>query len=204
MADDGPLSRDNRLDLLRTELDAIDARIVESRADRLRVIGVIAAFKETQPTQVRDDAREQALLERLQALAKELRLDPHFVERLFREIIDHSVRRQQEYLLARERGATDESLVVGYQGTDGAWGHRAVRDVPGGAAPLSRRVVREHGARGPQGAPGPGPVASGHRQRGGRADLGAPGCRARYQQPAGELHPLRRRRSAIAAVRSAH
>jgi chorismate mutase/prephenate dehydratase len=127
MAEDGPLSRDNRLDLLRGELDAIDARIVESLADRLRVIGVIAAFKETQPDPVRDNAREQALLDRLQALAKELRLDPHFVERLFREIIDHSVRRQQEHLLARERGATDESLVVGYQGTDGAWGHIAAR-----------------------------------------------------------------------------
>src|SRR6202007_808843 len=110
---EGPLSRDNRsLDLLRAELDAIDARIVESLADRLRVGGVIAAFKETHPNQVRDTAREQALLDRLQALARELRLDAHFVERLFREIIDHSVRRQQEYLLARERGATDESLVV--------------------------------------------------------------------------------------------
>ena len=53
-------------------------------ADRLRVIGVIAAFKETQTDQIRDESREQQLLERIAAHARELRLDPHFVTRLFR------------------------------------------------------------------------------------------------------------------------
>lgn len=118
--------RDVRLERLRAELDAIDERMVEALADRLRVIGVIAAFKETQPDQVRDRAREDTLLDRLQARAKELRLDPHFVARLFREILDYSVRRQQEHLLSRER-RPDQPVVVAYQGTDGAWGHIAAQ-----------------------------------------------------------------------------
>src|SRR5262249_3198974 len=123
MADD---EQKARLDRLRAELDAIDARIVEALADRLRVIGVIAAFKETQPEQIRDEAREKALLDRLGSQARDLRLDPHFVTRLFREILDYSVRRQQDFLLARERGP-DQPLVVAYAGTEGAWGHLAAQ-----------------------------------------------------------------------------
>lgn len=119
-----PAQPDIRLQRLRTELDAIDTRIVEALADRLRVVGVISAFKETQPDQIRDPRREEALLKNLQAVAADLRLDPHFVTRLFREILDYSVRRQEEYLLARARGA-DSVTVVAYQGAEGAWGHIA-------------------------------------------------------------------------------
>ena len=126
MSDTSSGGQEARLVRLRTELDAIDKRIVEALADRLRVIGVIAAFKETQSEQVRDEAREKQLLEKIQAQARELRLDPHFVARLFNEILDYSVRRQQDHLLARERGP-DQPLVVAYQGTDGAWGHLAAQ-----------------------------------------------------------------------------
>ena len=126
MAEESAAARDVRLERLRAELDAIDARIVEALADRLRVIGVIAAFKETQPDSLRDEKREKALLERLQAKARDLRLDPHFVERLFREIIDYSVRRQQDHLMARERGP-DQPLIVAYAGTNGAWGDLAAQ-----------------------------------------------------------------------------
>jgi chorismate mutase/prephenate dehydratase len=117
-------SPDPRLQRLRAELDAIDARIVEALADRLRVVGVISAFKETLPQQIRDTRREEQLLQNLQALARDLRLDPHFVTRLFREILDYSVRRQEDHLLARARGS-DSLTVIAYQGTEGAWGHIA-------------------------------------------------------------------------------
>jgi chorismate mutase/prephenate dehydratase len=117
---------DVRLQRLRAELDAIDLRIVEALADRLRVIGVVSAFKETQPAQLRDRQREDALLQRLQAHARELRLDPHFVTRLFREILEYSVRRQEDHLFGRARGS-DQPTIVGYQGTEGAWGHIAAQ-----------------------------------------------------------------------------
>ena len=64
MSDPSSGGQEARLVRLRTELDAIDKRIVEALADRLRVIGVIAAFKETQSEQVRDETREKQLLEK--------------------------------------------------------------------------------------------------------------------------------------------
>ncbi len=115
---------DMRLQRLRAELDAIDGRIVEALADRLRVVGVISAFKETRPDQIRDRRREEELLQHLQVLARDLRLDPHFVTRLFREILDYSLRRQEEHLLSRSRGS-DALTVIACQGTEGAWGHIA-------------------------------------------------------------------------------
>jgi chorismate mutase/prephenate dehydratase len=126
MADEGNTGRDAQLTRLRAELDAIDSRIVEALADRLRLIGVIAAFKETQTDQIRDEGRERQLLDRIAAHARNLRLDPHFVSRIFREILDYSVRRQQDHLLARERGP-DQPVVVAYAGTGGAWSHLAAQ-----------------------------------------------------------------------------
>lgn len=126
MSDAPPGEPDVRLQRLRGELDAIDARIVEALADRLRVIGVISAFKETQPDQVRDRKREEMLLQHLQAHARDLRLDPHFVTRLFREILDYSVRRQEEHLLGQARGS-DSRTVIGYQGAEGEWSHLAAQ-----------------------------------------------------------------------------
>ncbi len=123
---DAPHGNDAQLTRLRSELDAIDSRIVEALADRLRVIGVIAAFKETQAGQIRDESRESQLLDRIAAHAKDLRLDPHFVTRLFREILDYSVRRQQDHLMARERGP-DQPIIVAYAGTEGAWAHLAAQ-----------------------------------------------------------------------------
>jgi len=126
MADDASAGRDAQLTQLRTELDAIDSRIVEALADRLRIIGVIAAFKETGTDQIRDEARERQLLDRIAERSRALRLDPHFITRLFREILDYSVRRQQDHLLSRERGP-DQPTIVAYAGTEGAWGHLAAQ-----------------------------------------------------------------------------
>jgi chorismate mutase/prephenate dehydratase len=153
MSDEPGAQPDIRLQRLRAELDAIDTRIVESLADRLRVVGVISAFKETQPDKIRDHHREHTLLEHLQSVARDLRLDPHFVTRLFREILDYSVRRQEEHLLARARGS-DSSTVIAYQGTDGAWGqiaamrHFSVRagDVEYRAFDTSREMLETVGS----------------------------------------------------------
>ena len=60
-------------------------------------------------------------------LAQDAGLDSYLATRLFREILEHSVRHQQEQLLdtqdPKRRG--QKTLRVGYQGTDGAYSHQA-------------------------------------------------------------------------------
>ncbi len=110
---------------LRNKLDEIDGNIVDALAARQQVITTIGQAKLTAEGGLRDLTREQELLARLVARAKDADVDPHLVTRLFREILDHSVRRQQQNLVDRDnpdRTAADV-LVVGYQGTDGANSH---------------------------------------------------------------------------------
>ncbi len=115
------------IEALRQRLDEIDAEIVSRLADRQDVVGEIGQCKVTGTDPLRDLAREEDLLSRVTELARETGLDSYYVTRLFREILDHSVRRQQEHLLDTQdpdrHGA--DTVVVGYHGTEGAYSHLA-------------------------------------------------------------------------------
>jgi chorismate mutase / prephenate dehydratase len=115
-----------RIDALRAELGEADRALVEALGRRNRIVETIGAVKQESNAELRDRARERAVLDRVEAVAREERLDPHFVARLFREIIDHSIRRQQARLLTTGR-LDDETntILVGYTGTEGAYGHQA-------------------------------------------------------------------------------
>jgi chorismate mutase/prephenate dehydratase len=116
----------SRLQALRVELERADAALVEALARRSRIVETIAALKANPDAALRDRARERAVIEHVEAAARAERLDPHFVARLFREIIDYSVRTQQARLLAGD-GDAERHIVAGYQGTEGAYGHQAAQ-----------------------------------------------------------------------------
>jgi chorismate mutase/prephenate dehydratase len=120
---------------LRRSLDDMDKVILNALGERARLAREIAAAKVEQTGPIRDEEREAALLRHRSAYGEQLGLDPGFVRRIFREILDDSVRRQQEWLQAPETGV--RPLVVGYQGTEGAYGHQAARQHFG----VSRRPV---------------------------------------------------------------
>jgi chorismate mutase / prephenate dehydratase len=109
---------------LRKGLDDIDAVIVSALGERARLSRQIATVKAEGEEQVRDLDRETALLKHRAAFGERVGLDPAFVRRIFREILDDSVRRQQEALQGAESDAEQE-LRVAYQGTEGAYGHQA-------------------------------------------------------------------------------
>ena len=73
---------------------------------------------------MRDADRETALLQHRSAFGERLGLDPAFVRRIFREILDDSVRRQQDALQTSAADAEQE-MRVAFQGTEGAYGHQA-------------------------------------------------------------------------------
>lgn len=108
---------------LRRLLDEVDRRLVSGLAKRQDIVERVSALKGGSNRSVRDVGREEELLGRLVEVAKDEGLDPFFVTRLFREILDHSVRRQQER--AAHRGDKDRPLLVGYQGAEGSYSHMA-------------------------------------------------------------------------------
>src|SRR5829696_4401211 len=109
---------------LRKSLDDIDAVIVSALGERARVTRRIAGAKSESDGPVRDVERETALLQHRSAFGERVGLDPGFVRRIYREILDDSVRRQQDALQTRA-AEKEQELRVAYQGTEGAYGHQA-------------------------------------------------------------------------------
>ena len=109
---------------LRKSLDDIDAVLVSALGERARLARQIAQVKAEGDGPVRDAERETALLQHRSTLGERLGLDPAFVRRIFREILDDSVRRQQDALQTRAADSAQE-IIVAFQGTEGAYGHQA-------------------------------------------------------------------------------
>ena len=109
---------------LRKSLDDIDQVLVSALGERARLARHIAAVKAEGDGPVRDGDRETALLQHRSSLGERLGLDPAFVRRIFREILDDSVRRQHDALQTSPADAAQE-MTVAFQGTEGAYGHQA-------------------------------------------------------------------------------
>lgn len=110
--------------MLRKSLDDIDNVIVAALGERARLSRDIARAKSDGDAPVRDLDRETALLQHRSAVGERLGLDPAFVRRVFREILEDSVRRQQDVLQTSAEEKPRE-LRVAYTGTEGAYGHHA-------------------------------------------------------------------------------
>ncbi len=113
---------------LRDQLDDLDARLVDVLAARQRIVAEIARAKLASGA-FRDLAREEDLLGRLSEKARGEGLDGYFVTRLFREILDYSLRAQQEVLADQANPArqAERTIAVAYQGTEGSYSYLAAR-----------------------------------------------------------------------------
>jgi chorismate mutase / prephenate dehydratase len=115
----------NELDAIRERLDAVDAALVDALAERHRLVLEVAHSKAAGASLLRDLPREEELLTRVVARAREAGLDGFFVTRLFRDILGQSLRVQEGRF---STGPTAEAaLRVGYQGSEGAYSHLAAQ-----------------------------------------------------------------------------
>jgi chorismate mutase/prephenate dehydratase len=115
---------DPTLQELRTKLDEIDCRILAALADRDCLVNEVSKVKLVGGGGLRDVQREEDLLTRLVAGARAAGLDGHYVARLFREILDHSVRKQQETFVSQANAVPQVPVVV-FLGEEGSYSHQA-------------------------------------------------------------------------------
>ena len=111
------------LSALRSDLDAVDQRLVKALAERQRLVSDVAAVKAADgDLPIQDPDREQSLLTRVHQLAEESGVDGYFASQLYRQILRHSVRFQA----VRQSGA-DAAGRGAYQGVEGCYSHSAAR-----------------------------------------------------------------------------
>jgi chorismate mutase/prephenate dehydratase len=117
----------DRLETLRQELDDLDSELVDLLARRLKAVERVAAVKSRTNVPLRDVLRESRQVARLAERARALGLDELFVVRIFREIVDFSVRTQEVHLGMSARGDGNRPVTVVFQGAEGAFSHIAGR-----------------------------------------------------------------------------
>jgi chorismate mutase/prephenate dehydratase len=126
---------EDELEALRQELDELDDQFVQLVERRQQAVKRVASVKARTNLPLRDGLREARQTARLAELARKRGLDELFIVKLFRDLVDYSVR-TQETQLGAGRDETGRPLTVVFQGTEGAFSHIAGRKFfgPRGAA----------------------------------------------------------------------
>ena len=104
---------------LRKAIDDIDAQILSLLAQRQAQVEKVTALKKSYKQAVHHPAREEDLISRLRGRAIENKMDPDFLEDLYRLILKHSRAKQNSHMGPRGIGAKRHVLVVGGNGQMG-------------------------------------------------------------------------------------
>jgi chorismate mutase len=88
---------DPELDAFRREIDAIDEKILELVAARVRVVLRVGDYKRKHNLPIYDPDRERSMLERLGTRAPQP-LDKNTVRRIFERLVDESRRLEQRHV----------------------------------------------------------------------------------------------------------
>ncbi len=113
---------------LRNKINGIDADIIKLLADRRKLSKEVIIAKEQGHSPIRDQKREADLLDRLMKVGKKSGLDAHFVSKIFYEIIEDSVRFQQNYVQkSLNEKAKQKNIRIAIQGIEGAYSYMAAK-----------------------------------------------------------------------------
>ncbi len=111
----------NALDSLRKDINEIDSELLILLAKRRRISHSVVEYKISNNKPIRDEAREQALLEKLISYGKSLGLDGFYVNKVFQTIVEDSVLHQQamlqQNLNPELHGETNRIAYLGGQGS---------------------------------------------------------------------------------------
>lgn len=83
---------------LRTEIDALDGRIIELLARRVTYIDRAAELKPAEGLPARIDSRVEEVVQRVRSRAETEGFDPVLAERIWRQLIDWSIAREERTL----------------------------------------------------------------------------------------------------------
>ncbi|RMH15843.1 MAG: chorismate mutase [Acidobacteria bacterium] len=111
------------LQAIREGIESVDRELLALLKRRMELVEQVAQTKLKRAFPFRDHEREERVLRRVRRAALRLGLDPHAVERLYRQIMEMSISHQQRHV----RSLATVPLRVAYQGVEGSYSHLAAQ-----------------------------------------------------------------------------
>ena len=112
------------LQAIRETIEAVDREILALLKQRMALVERVAEAKLVSASPFRDPLREEQIIQRVRHAATQSGLDAHEVERLYRQIMEMSVARQQGYV----HGLETAPLRVAYQGVEASFSHLTAQE----------------------------------------------------------------------------
>ncbi|MHB9040658.1 MAG: bifunctional 3-deoxy-7-phosphoheptulonate synthase/chorismate mutase [Melioribacteraceae bacterium] len=113
--------------LLREKINQLDSGLIKLLAQRRKLSKEVIVVKENSNKPIRDQQREAELLNRLIKAGKKEGLDSHFLSKVFYEIIEDSVRLQQNFVQTKlnTKSEKKKAIKIAIQGIEGSYSYLA-------------------------------------------------------------------------------
>ena len=113
--------------LLREKINQLDSGLIKLLAQRRKLSKEVIVVKETFHKPIRDQQREAELLNRLIKAGKKEGLDSYFLSKVFYEIIEDSVRLQQNFVQTKlnTKSEKKKAIKIAIQGIEGSYSYLA-------------------------------------------------------------------------------
>ena len=119
------MDKPNNLDDIRNNINRVDSDILELLSKRRKLSEEVITSKKESDRPIRDTDRESELLSRIINSGKELGLDSHYVSKIFYDIIDDSVRLQQNHFRSSLFDNGSNVIRIAIQGIEGSYSSMA-------------------------------------------------------------------------------
>lgn len=80
----------DKIDAYRKKIDAIDAKIIDLLGKRISLILRVGSIKNSLNMPIRSISREQKLLETLKTMAKQKKIPPELIKKIYNQILSSS------------------------------------------------------------------------------------------------------------------
>jgi len=113
---------------LRDSINKVDENLIKLLSKRRELSKGVVLAKESSQSPIRDQKRESDLLNRLIKLGKKEGLDSHYLTKVFYEVIEDSVRLQQNYIQNKiNKKEKRSSISISFQGIEGSYSYLAAQ-----------------------------------------------------------------------------
>lgn len=114
---------------IRRQITQIDRNLLKLLSERHRLAFDVVRSKEVTQKPLRDEEREQQLLQELVIFAENqnYQLEPQYITQIFQKIIEDSVLTQQVYLQKKLNEQREQSIHIAFLGKRGSYSHLASR-----------------------------------------------------------------------------